>query len=803
MRQWDLQYDDYVPAGEGHREALFTLGNGYIATRGAALECSADGIHYPGTYLAGGYNRLQTEMGGRLIENEDLVNLPNWLPLQVRVEDGDWFAVDGAKLLDYRQLLDLQQGLLVRIITFEDSRGRRTRLAERRLVHMRTPHLAAIEFAVTAQNWSGSLEIQSALDGTVVNGNVERYRQLANRHLVALASESKDECLYLKMKTSQSGLEVAEAARTRIYGSENQIEADWQVDTRADFVAGRTRLSVSENDTVWIEKIVALYTSRDAGISECGLAAREAVDSAPRFRQLLAGHTLAWQQLWRRFGTNWRLTDHGEDKDVQLNVRLHIFHLLQTVSMHTEDLDVGVPARGWHGEAYRGHVFWDELFIFPLLNLRIPEITRSLLKYRYRRLQRARQNAKHAGFQGAMYPWQSGSDGREETQQVHLNPQSGRWLPDHSSLQRHVNIAIAYNIWQYHEVTYDEEFLAYQGAEMFLEIARFLVSLTSFNSRLDRYEICGVMGPDEYHEAYPDREQPGLDNNTYTNVMTVWVLERAQALLEHLSRHRREELCATIGLSGEELEEWDRISRKMRVVFHRDGLLSQFEGYEDLQEFDWQAYRARYGDIHRLDRILEAENDTPNRYKLSKQSDLLMLFYLLSAEELTGLFQRLGYEFNPERIVDNVNYYLQRTSHGSTLSRVVHAWVLARCDRIRSWKLFRQALIADLADSQKGTTAEGIHVGAMAGSVDMLQRGYTGIEVRNGALWLNPALPAEIEHFTMRLRYRRHLLILEISQGKLVLQSVKPTAAPITVHVDGQAHSLEGGKTLERDLVAA
>ena len=277
----------------------------------------------------------------------------------------------------------------------------------------------------------------------------------------------------------------------------------------------------------------------------------------------------------------------GDDEPIQLKLRLHIFHLLQTVSMHTIDLDTGVPARGLHGEAYRGHIFWDELFIFPFLNLRIPEITRALLRYRYRRLPEARRAARRAGYNGAMFPWQSGSDGREETQVIHLNPRSHRWHPDHTHLQRHINVAIVFNVWQYHEATADREFISFYGAEVVLEIARFLASLTTYNAELDRYEICGVVGPDEYHDAYPDAEVAGLRNNTYTNVMTAWVLWRALTLLDYLSEDRSRELREIVGLSDEEIARWDTISRKMRIVFHDDGIISQFEGYERLQEFDW------------------------------------------------------------------------------------------------------------------------------------------------------------------------------------------------------------------------
>ena len=144
---------------------------------------------------------------------------------------------------------------------------------------------------------------------------------------------------------------------------------------------------------------------------------------AGSFDELLGRHAMAWSDLWARSAI--RL---GADHDLAKLTNLHTFHILQTVSENSIGLDVGIPARGLHGEAYRGHVFWDELFVFPFLTLRFPELARSLLLYRYRRLDQARRAATAAGHAGAMFPWQSGSDGREETQTVHLNPRSGRWL---------------------------------------------------------------------------------------------------------------------------------------------------------------------------------------------------------------------------------------------------------------------------------------------------------------------------------------------------------------------------------------
>jgi alpha,alpha-trehalase len=491
----------------------------------------------------------------------------------------------------------------------------------------------------------------------------------------------------------------------------------------------------------------------------------------------------------------------GTDGTVARYVNLHLFHVLQTMSPATVFVDAGVPARGLHGEAYRGHVFWDELFVLPFLSLRLPEIARSALLYRYRRIDMARRAARDEGFAGAMFPWQSGSNGREETQTMHLNPVSGRWLPDASHLQRHVNAAIAFNVWQYYQATGDTEFLTFFGGEMMLEIARFWASAATYNHALDRYEILGVMGPDEYHEAYtpearPDADgTPGLDNNAYTNIMAVWCLVRAFEVLDVLPPSAARELCDRIGLDQAELDHWGEVSRKMRVCFH-DGVISQFEDFDKLVELDWDDYRRRYGDIHRLDRILEAEGDTPNRYKLAKQADVMMLFFVLSADELSELLERLGYSYDPELIPRTIAYYEPRTAHGSTLSRVVHAWIHARADRTESWQLFCEALHSDVDDVQGGTTAEGIHLGAMAGTIDLLQRCYTGLELTHDVMRLNPVLPGNLAPLAFSVRYRTHLVHLEFTVDHTVVRMDNDEGGPITVEHGGTRHTLAPGHTL-------
>jgi beta-phosphoglucomutase family hydrolase len=791
---WLFAHDGFDPALEGRRETLFAVGNGYFVTRGAAAEAHADDLHYPGTYLACGYNRLTTLIDGRPVEHEDLVNLPNWLPLTFRIDDGEWLDLRRLDILKYRQTLDLRRGLYLRTLRVRDPHGRETSLAERRFVHMEDKHLAGQHVAITPENWSGRLTVRAMLDGDVANTGVPRYKAFDSKHLRVGEAAAIAPCsMLLRVETKQSQLRITQAARmdVRVRGFDTAV--DKRPVEEAARVGYDIALDVVQRTSVEIEKIVALYTSQDRAIADPETAARTAIVRADSFDALLQTHERVWGHLWERCDLHLLDAVSDEAHDAHLAARLHLFHLLQTASQHSMELDAGIPARGWHGEGYRGHIFWDELFIFPFLNLRLPIVARALLLYRYRRLDEARWAAQHAGFRGAMYPWQSGSDGREETDVMYFNPRSGNWIKDDTHLQRHVGAAVAYNVWQYYQATGDAEFLYVYGAELMFEIARFWASIAQWNEARGRYDIRGVMGPDEFHDGYPDRDAPGLDNNAYTNVMAAWCITRALDLFELLPKERCHELCQNLRIEQEELARWEHVSRKLYLPFHDDGILSQFEGYEALQEFDWDAYRRKYSNIKRLDLILEAESDTPNRYKLSKQADVLMLFYLFSAEGLAEIFERLGYTFDPGTIPKTIDYYLRRSSHGSTLSAVAHAWVLARSCRQRSWSLFTEALQSDIGDIQGGTTREGIHLGAMAGTVDLLQRCFTGLELRGDELHFHPVLPDELRRLVFRLRYRRHSLSVDITQDALTLASDPSGAEAISIAVDDRHVVLQPG----------
>jgi trehalose/maltose hydrolase-like predicted phosphorylase len=797
MKNWIIEYKDWNPEQHPLRETLCTLGNGIIATRGAMEEVSAGKYNYPGTYLACGYNRAISRIKGKEIENEDLVNWPNWLFLTFRIDDSDWLDLDKMEVLEHIVRLNMKEGVMERNIRFRDSCKRETTIISRRFVSMDDIHMAGIEWTLIPENWDGRITVRSGIDGDIRNQGVKRYRDLNSNHLDILETGSVNvNCVFMISQTRQSKIRMVQLCLTRIFDAKSEIQCFRTTTNNKKSVWQDIQIDCLKHRPLYVKKLVSTFTSKDFAISDPFDEARNKINYLINFDEILENHRIAWEQIWSHSKIEIETAN-----DEMLILRLHVFHLHQTISRNSIGYDIGVPARGWHGEAYRGHIFWDELYIFPYLNLHMPQLARSLLMYRYRRLPKARLAAKENGYRGAMFPWQSGSNGREESQDIHLNPVSGRWIPDDSKLQRHINAAIPYNVWQYYQSTKDMEFLTSYGAEIIFSTALFWSSIVTYNQNRERYEIKGIMGPDEYHTRYPDSEYPGLNNNAYTNFMAAWVIKCALDLIGIFDRKLLNELAQKVGFSDKDIELWGKLPRKMFIPFLGDDIIMQFEGFENLKELDWEKYRKKYGDTMRLDRILEKEKDSPNNYKVCKQPDVLMLFYLFSSEKLVDIFSQMGYDFRADNIPKIIDYYHRITSHGSTLSQVIFSWVYARSDRRGSWASFKKALMSDFNDIQGGTTPEGIHLGAMAGTIDLIQRCYTGLEIRDEILWFNPRLPDEIKEINLNFCYRRHWIELKLSHKKMYIDFIKGCSEPVEVNVQGHRRILEKNDMEEFDLV--
>ena len=229
-------------------------------------------------------------------------------------------------------------------------------------------------------------------------------------------------------------------------------------------------------------------------------AALEGID------RLLFRHQEAWQELWK--------SDVKIEGDPQVNkdVRSMLYHLY---SFAREGTSYSLSPMGLSGLGYNGHVFWDtELWMYPPLLLLQPPIAKSLLEYRFERLQAARQNAFAHGYRGAMFPWESASDGSEDTPVWALT----------GPFQHHITACIGWAFWKYYEVTKDKQWLQTRGYPVLREVADFWTSRVERNGP-GSYDIKNVIGANEWAE--------NIDNNAFTNGMAITVLKNAhQAALE-------------------------------------------------------------------------------------------------------------------------------------------------------------------------------------------------------------------------------------------------------------------------------
>ncbi|MFK4567673.1 trehalose/maltose hydrolase-like predicted phosphorylase [Enterococcus sp. UD-01] len=777
---WHLDYYGYTPGKEEYSvESLLTVGNGFMGLRGTTPDMTLSKEHYPATYIAGLYNEEESEVAGQLVANEDFVNTPDNQAIFIKIgENGDWLTLDQANLLQLHRNLDLKAGLFTSTMIIEDKQ-QQIQLTAYKLVNMAKMNNYSIKYIIKPLNFTDKITVKTLSDASVYNYNVERYRNLTAKHFHVTQIQAQQADSFIEVETNQSNIRIRQTAA--ISGDFFTAEAVKSI-VETERISQIVAFTAEKQQEYTLEKHVQVQAS----IAEASWQQPSA--KAQAFDKELAQSKQAWQALWTK-------------ADIQLSgdlmsqklLRTHIYHLLVSASpFSNNELDVSVTARGLHGEAYRGHIFWDEIFILPFYILHFPETAKQLLMYRYNRLEKAKKNAAESHYEGAMFPWQSGLDGSEDTQKLHLNPLNGEWGEDHSILQRHVSLAIAYNVWMYWHNTDDDSFMKNYGAEMLLEIANFWRSAATYDAAAKRYYIDKVMGPDEFHEAYPNSTESGLKNNAYTNLMVVWLFEELENILSLLSTQEKANLLSKTGITSKNLETMKDIRKHLTIEVSDEGIIAQYEGYFDLKEIDWEQAKAKYGNIYRMDRILKAEGQSPDDYKVAKQADTLMLFYNLNKEKIDEILTDLGYELPQDYLEKNLLYYLKRTSHGSTLSRIVHAQLAEEVAHHElSWQLYQEALYSDYQDIQGGTTAEGIHTGVMAATIYVTLTTYAGVELKQKQLSIKPNLPQHWTDMTFTLEHKGVHYHLRITKECVQIQPSKDT----TVLVNNQLHSLTAQTT--------
>ncbi|MFD1471985.1 glycoside hydrolase family 65 protein [Companilactobacillus mishanensis] len=779
---WHLEYyGSYSGKRQYGQESMQTIGNGYFGLRGAYLEAKANDDNYPGTYVAGVFDQLTTNINNHDIVNEDLVNMPNAQYMSFSIDDGDVFKLAPDEITNVYRSLDMRTGVLTITMLVSLHNGKRIKVTTKKVADMKNYHNYSLQYTVQPLNFSGQMKIYSEIDGSVTNWNVERYRSFNGKHIIVDKTLVDGDRAILMAHTKNSKVNMSVGSKIQCPDIDDAVLSSNRFQER---ISQSLEFHVVEGRSYTVEKSVSMYTSLETdGDLEDAVYGH---DYHKNFADAVSNSMRCWQKIWR----NEDIEVVG-DVTAQKLLRMNEFHATVSAQQHVnKDLDASIGARGLHGEAYRGHIFWDELFILPYYTMHFPNLAKYLLMYRYNRLGAAKKYAKANGYKGAMYPWQSGMYGDEQSQLTHLNPITNQWDPDNSRKQRHVSLAIAYNIWNYYNMTNDDEFMKEYGLEMLLNIAKLWISMSEYDPETKRYTIANVMGPDEFHEGYPGADEGGLKNNAYTNIMTSWLFGRLEYLMQKEPDEVISENLKRADFNEDDLDDMESIRKNLKLEFNKDDILGQFEGYFKLKDIDFDYYRRQYGDISRMDRILKSEGDSPDEYQLAKQADSLMALYNLREDTFMDILKDMGYPIKDRTkfIKDNVNYYLQRTTHGSTLSRIVYSMLALKVnDYDLSWKLFYQALTSDYYDIQGGTTAEGIHLGVMGATVNVVTSDFAGVDFRGDEISVDPHFPDQWQTIKFNLTFKGIRYYFTVSKDSITVATdhdtqivVKGEQVPLT-----------------------
>ena len=724
---WTITETQFDCSKLHHKETLFTLGNGYLGTRGT-FEEGYTGAH-PATFIHGVYDDVP-------VMHTELVNCPDWLHLELVVA-GDRFGFNQGQVLNYQRQLDLRWGLLSRDVLWRSPAGHTVYLHFERTLSMADEHVLMLRCQVTPVDFEGEIKVEASLNGDPTTQGV--------RHWEWLNQGGIDNRVWLHLRCSQSGIELGMATQLMCTEPDALVQMTGRERGKPTLT---TTFLARPGQTVTLEKVVTVFTSRET-ITPAQVA-QERLVSLPSYPILLAAHGAVWDDIWQ----DCDVVLDG-DPTAQQAIRYNLFQLLIAAPRH--DDRVSIPAKTLSGFAYRGHVFWDtEIFIVPVLTFTQPLVARNLLSYRYHTLEGARRKAQLLGYEGALFAWESASTGDEVTPRW-VTGADGEpiriWCGD---IEVHINTDIAYAVWHYWQATGDDDWMRSCGAELILDTAVFWGSRVEWNADRSYYEIRDVIGPDENHER--------VDNNAFTNRMAQWHLETALSVLKWLHQSYPEQAASLerqLNLTPQRLKRWYHIIRHMLVLHNpQTGLIEQFSGFFDLEDVNWDDYEQR---TQSMQAILGIEG--ANQRQVLKQPDVLMLLYLLRQSPLKLFPDR----DTRQTLRRNWNYYTPRTDHtyGSSLGPAIHAILACDLDRSQeAYEHFMRAALVDLEDV-RGNAGEGIHAASTGGVWQAVIFGFAGIRLtETGPVVETPHLPASWTRLQFKLRWRDQWYKFELLRTK-------------------------------------
>lgn len=698
-----------------HLESLFALGNGYLGMRGTYDEPTAGevcGMYINGVFATKQYNHL-VKFKGYATKNEFTVNLPDWRIFTVTV-DGETAAFSDNNISEHERRLEFDTGRLTRNFVFSTTSGKQVKIESIRLLNRKEVHGAEISYTVTPLNFSGEVQISSAIIKNTI---------LRNQYNTETESESFTDNVYtIKQLIPTTGQHAAVSVAHTVKGN-NYVVKDYNTPEKYTYCVN---FALDKGETARVVKYAAFAGSIDGIENMTDYTESLAKENREKgFDFFVNEQAEFWKEHWEKAD----IKIEGSPADQQA-VRYSLFQLKQQLATVN---NCSIGATGLTGPGYSGQVFWDtEMYLMPYYNFTDPYSQKELLMYRYRILDKARARAKEFDLRGAMYAWCS-IDG-EETSVVY----------EASTAEYHLNSDIAYVVWRYVDSTGDKDFLYSYGAEVVLETAVFMSLRGKFvKARGGKFCINAVCGPDEY--------ACGVNNNFYTNLTVKRHFEYAVSVLDDMRENapdRLTKLLNKIGFTSEDEERIAKAAENMYLPYNDEyGIYMQDDSYLYEDPVDMTKIPMNV-DLRGLYHPLDLW-----RLQVSKQADVCLATFLH------------GDFFSKDQKERCYAYYEKRCNHGSSLSPAIYSISAAELDRPEAYEFFRYTAYMDLYDF-KGNTSNGIHIACNGGVWMSVINGFLGMRHYKDGLHFEPKIPKAWNKYSTDITYKGAVIGIEVSHGK-------------------------------------
>jgi maltose phosphorylase len=744
--EWSIIEEGFDPLHNKISESIFSLGNGRMGQR-ANFEEAYSGESLPGNYVAGVYYPDKTRVGwwknGYPEYFAKVLNAANWIGIDIMI-DGVQLDLAKCSVTSFRRELNMKEGYLKRTFTAAIAEGKEVSVEAIRFCSMADDEAGAVQYAITP-NFDGEFNITVFIDGDVMNKDANYDEKFWDE----VTKESWNDGGCIQMRTKKTGFEVATAQKFTVSQNKQPVNAGHTPVEKEKYTGTSISLKAEQNQQITITKFAVNISSQNHPAGQLTSVAKATLNriSQKGFATMLQEQANAWDEKWK-------LNDiiiEG-DASAQQGIRFNIFQLNQTYTGEDDRLNIG--PKGFTGEKYGGSTYWDtEAYCVPFyLATADPKVTRNLLLYRYKQLDKAIANAQLLGFKNgaALYPMVT-MDGTE----CH-----NEWEITFEEIHR--NGAIAFAIFNYVRYTDDEQYLVEYGLEVLMAIARFWAQRVNWSADKQQYVMLGVTGPNEYEN--------NINNNWYTSTLATWCMQYAMDaayIVKKLDEEKYRQLISRIAFDEEqESKNFRHIIENMYYPYdEQQKVFLQQDGYLDKEQIlvkDLPASERPINQKWSWDRIL--------RSCYIKQADVLQGIYFFEDQ------------YDIDTIRRNFDFYEPRTVHESSLSPCVHAILAAKLgDEARAYEFYLRTSRLDL-DDYNNDTEDGCHITSMAGTWMAVVEGFGGMRVKESKLSFQPFLPAKWTSFSFHILFRGTLLNIRVGKDGVQIKNMSDMETTVTVY---------------------